>query len=488
VALQRHGWDALDSTNEDEVIRTFVAETARRLDIAVSRADAVAITFEARQHQTLASFSAQEDFEHQLAMYFAEKLECRAIVLLGVADAMGWSEDMRRLATLNPGLASHLGGKIYAARGLDHLDGLRARNRMAGRILLGKFRPAAFRFGIFDAYELAELNQFIDDFRWVNFTGLADAPDPMVLAWWSQYGRTPRITFAKAVFAALLGLAAAALLGMGAPVAGAPPRYMVVVASFLSGALVGLGFLVLFVGLPWLWWRYRPRAADRVPNHPLFQFGWIPVVPAVLLLSLLWPASSYWPLWLALCVALIMWLVRVSRFPIEFEAMFFEGFFCLVIAFWAYRFFYEPNVFVALSVAILGALYMLSLSRFADLLLQAPMPFAALLEFGWILPLAYAAGTTAGSPFADDTFNQALRVLWFVSVLWGVAFTSFYPERLKNLPWIGMVLLSLAIANSGLVAKTGRTEGVSPAIAASLVTLLFFLANRVPSLHARLRS
>ena len=195
------GWASLNNSAHDEYQFNFAVNIVRSTHTVTNRGVAAAMVSGARQKEELASFAAQENFELEVARYIAGETGYTAASILSIADAMGWHDDQLycrgRLITLDANLAHQVEQKLFAARGLDNLHALKDSRHAAGRTLMGKFRPAIFRLWIFDKDELAEFHNFIDEFRWADFSSFSNAPDPKVIDWWKEHRHTQRITHVK---------------------------------------------------------------------------------------------------------------------------------------------------------------------------------------------------------------------------------------------------------------------------------------------------
>ncbi len=479
LPAQETGWSSLSARNDDELINNFIAETLRKIDAGGTRDVAVTAIYEAQQHPTLASFAAQEEFELKLAMSFGERENYSGSVLLGVADAMGWTADMQRLFTLNRGLAAHIGNRIGAAQALERLQQLR--HNLAGSTLLGAYRPIAFRYSIYDPVELAVLNDAVEHCRWIDFSGLANAPDPRVLDWWMEHAQSSRITLAR-LLAAFLVMLAIVLCLMYQSIVGNMGEISFAVAC-IPGALAGL---LVVVGVPL---RVRRLAAPRLRQleaQPFVQWGWLPLAPVVFIASVLWRAM---PAWLVFVVAIAnvlmtLWQARFLRLPWDIAAIGWSIFCAAFISLYVRDFFLRIDLAVSFFATMSALLYVSALRRVSQALLDGGAHSMKLIfKFGWLVLMVVAIMLVFTATSGEEGRSLFGRTLWAVSALWGLAATNLYSVHLKSLPWFCVVLASALFSASTSFGASGAVPQVAPALGVSLVVLVFFWMNQIPPLH-----
>ncbi len=488
------GWASLDGSGDEDIQLTLAVNIVRSTRAVDSRAVAASMVTDARQK--LASFAAQENFELEVARYIASETGYTAASILGIADAMEWHDDKLysrdRLATLDANLAYQVEQKLFSARGLDNLHALKDGRYAVGRTLMGKFRPTVFRMWIFDKNELAEFHNFIDEFRWADFSAFSNAPNPKVIDWWKEHGRAPRITLVKLGVAALVGVFAGSFvydmfnirnlaLSSNAPLT---------VAIFID-LLIGFAVLATAIGAQHLWIRHQARYRHHLGEKSWFAHGWIGVTPVALAFALLWPDMTYWEAPAIFCLAIIFWIrqsVFKNTFTLEELAVsaVFPG---LAAAYWMQSFFMQPHFLLAYAAGLLTLTYTLAAARQAQFILYGDtsrdLRFA--FNYGWLILLAMSAILVIGGPAATSLDQLAGRLIWLLSIIWGVATTSFYPARLKNGPWVGMVLLSVVLYLVFFAPPTTGMVGFAVALSASIMTLTFFIINRIAPLNAWLQ-
>lgn len=489
------GWASLNSSAHDEYQFDFAVNIVRSTHAVTSREVAAAMVSGARQKEELASFAAQENFELEVARYIADETGYTAASVLGIADAMGWHNDklysLDRLATLDANLAYQVEQKLFAARGLNNLHALRDSRLAAGRTLLGKFRPAIFRLWIFDKDELTEFHHFIDEFRWADFSSFSNAPDPRVIDWWKEHGRAPRITLVKLSMATIAGVFAGSfaydMFNM---------RNLelcsnaLLTLAILIDLLIGIAALAGTIGLQHLWARYNVRYQHHFNEKKWLAKGWITVAPAALAFALLWPGMTYWEIPAIFCVVVFRWIKQTilenwALQEIAFSAVF-PG---IPTASWVQSFFALPHFLLAYSAGLLILIYALAAAHQAQFILYGDTSRSIRFAFnyGWLVLLGMSATLVVGGPAATSIDQQAGRLLWLLSIIWGFTATSFYHARLKNGPWVGMVLLSVILYVAYFAPPTTGMVGFAVALSATIMTLTFFIINRIPPLNAWLQ-
>ncbi len=487
------GWASLENSGDDDVQLKLAVNIIRSTRAVDSREVAASMVTDARQK--LASFAAQENFELDVARYIAAETSYTAASILGVADAMGWNDDQLhsrdRLITLDANLAHQVEQKLFAARGLNYLYTLKTKGQPAGRTLLGKYRPTIFRFEVFGNDDLAKLNRFIDEFRWVDFSSFSNAPDPRVIDWWKEHGSAPRITVVK------LGVAAIAGVFVGNFVYDifntrnlALSSNALLALAILIDLLIGVTILASAIGLQYLWARYSVRYRHHFSEKKWLADAWLRAAPIVLAFALLWPNMPYSEVSTALCVMTIFWIKQsVLKFwnwqEIAVSAVF-PG---LPAAVWVASFFAQPHFLLSFAAGLLILIYALAVARQAQFMSygDSSRKLRFTFNYGWLTLLGISAIFIIDRPGSTSLIQQTGRLLWVLSVIWGAAATSFYPARLKNGPWVGMVLLSVILYIFYFAPPNNGMVSFAVALSASIMTLAFFIINRIPPLNAWLQ-
>jgi hypothetical protein len=487
------GWASLGSSGDEDVQLTLAVNIVRSTRAVDSREVAASMVADARQK--LASFAAQENFELEVARYIASETGYTAASFLGIADAMGWHDDKLysrdRLATLDANLAYQVEQKLFAARGLDNLHALKDGRYAVGRTLMGKFRPAIFRLWIFDKNELAEFHNFIDEFRWADFSSFSNAPDPRVIDWWKEHGRAPRITLVKLSVATIVGVFAGSFAYDMLNTRNLELSSNALLAlAILIDLLIGIAALAGTIGLQHLWTRYKVRYQHHFNEKKWLAQGWITVAPAALAFALLWPDMTYWEIPAILCVVVFLWIKQAILENWELQEIAFSAVFPgIPTGSWVQSFFVQSHFLLAYSAGLLILIYALAAAREAQFILygDTPRDLRFAFNYGWLALLGMSAILVIGGPAATSIDQQAGRMLWLLSIIWGFSTTSFYPARLKNGPWVGMVLLSIVLYVVYFAPPTTGMVGFAVALSASIMTLTFFIINRIPPLNAWLQ-
>jgi hypothetical protein len=488
------GWASLHSSGDDDVQLTLAVNIVRSTRAVDSREVAASMVTGARQK--LASFAAQENFELKVAAYIINETGYTVTSILGIADAMGWHDDKLysrdRLATLDANLAYQVEQKLFAAHGLDKLHALKDGRHAAGRTLMGKFRPAIFRLWLFDKDELAEFHHFIDEFRWADFSGFSNAPDPKVIDWWKEHGRAPRITLVKLGVAAMVGVFAGSFVYDMLNIRNVElSSHAPLTLAILIDLFIGLAVLVGTIGMQHLWMRYQARYRHQFSERNWLAQGWIGVAPVALAFALLWPEMTYWEVPAIFCLAITFWIKQsVFEKTFTWEEMAVSSVFPgLPTAYWIQSFFIQPHFLLAYAAGLLTLTYTLAAARQAQFILygDTPSDLHVAFNYGWLILLGMSAILVVGVPIGASLDQQTGRLLWLLSIIWGVAATSFYPARLKNGPWIGMLLLSVLLYLAYFAPPATGMVGFAVAISASIMTLVFFIINRIPPLNAWLQ-
>jgi hypothetical protein len=488
--VRQTGWSSLSARNDDELLNSFIAETLRKIDTGGTRDVAVTTIYEAQQHPTLASFAAQEEFELKLAMSFGERESYSGSVLLGVADAMGWTTDMQRLFTLNRGLAAHVGNRIIAAQALERLQSLKQRQHMAGRVLLGKFRPRVFRFAIFDNSELENLNIYLGQLRWVDFQGLVGAPDQRVIDWWLQNGPMPRITFNKALLAVFTTIVTVLVMAEVTAIDQGLSAHGIwrIVQLWGAGCFAGLLTFGLTVGIPWLAIRFRSTSLSRLATHPVFRFGWIVAMPITLAVSLLWPRSASSIIPILMCLSTLVWIKLALGLSFRPKALAVEALMAVVLTLVFHGYFRLSNLALAIPLSALTGICSYALISLGKTAFEPKaLAWKRGIQYLWIPLLVSVAFAVCREPAPTDISHQLLRTLWLITLIWGMAVSSFYSGALLYVPVAGTFILSLFVYSAYFASDAPGTEGLSFMVAASIVTGIFFVANRIPAIDLRLR-
>jgi hypothetical protein len=483
----------LENNGDEDVQLTLAVNIVRSTRAVDSREVAASMITDAQQK--LASFVAQENFELDVARYISSETGYTAASILGIADAMGWHDDKLysrdRLATLDANLAYQVGQKIFAARGLSHLHTLKAKSQPAGRTLLGKFRPTIFRFEIFGNDDLAKLNSFIEKFRWADFSSFSDAPDSRVIDWWKEHGRAPRITLVKLSMATIVGVFAGSFIYDTFNTRNLElPSNALLALAILIDILIGFAVLAATIGTQHLWVRYSIRYQHHFNEKTWLKFGWVSVAPIALAFALLRPEMTHWEIPPIFCVAAFIWIKQIFFKNWELQEIAFSAVFPgIPTAVWVQSFFSQPHFFSAYAAGLLALIYTLAVMREAQFILygDTPSDLRFAFKYGWLALLGMSAMLVIGGPAATSIDQQAGRLLWLLSIIWGVAATSFYPARLKNGPWVGMVLLSIVLYVVYFAPPTAGMTGFAVALSATITTLIFFIINRIPPLNAWLQ-
>jgi hypothetical protein len=487
------GWASLDSSAHDEYQFNFAVNIVRSTHAVDSREVAASMVTGARQK--LASFAAQENFELDVARHIASETGYTAASILGIADAMGWHDDKLysrdRLATLDANLAYQVEQKLFAARGLNYLHGLKDSRHAAGRTLMGKFRPAIFRLWIFDKDELAEFHHFIDEFRWADFSSFSNAPDPRVIDWWKEHGRAPRITLVKLSMATIAGVFAGSFAYDSFNMRNlALSSNALLALAILIDILIGFAVLAATIGVQHLWARYSIRYQHHFNEKTWLKFGWVSVAPIALAFTLLRPEMTYWEIPPVFCIAVFIWIKQIILKNWELQEIAFSAVFPgIPTAMWVQSFFAQPHFFSAYAAGLLALIYTLAVMREAQFILygDTPSDLRFAFKYGWLALLGMSVMLVIGGPAATSIDQQAGRLLWLLSIIWGAAATSFYPARLKNGPWVGMVLLSIVLYVVYFAPPVTGMTGFAVALSATIITLIFFIINRIPPLNAWLQ-
>lgn len=492
--------DAADASSQHDSVRvtrsdidhaaieTLVSTVTAAIKRATDDAEAEQLANAALRDPAVESFAAREEFELRLAQVLCAAPALNAHSILGVAESLHWHEDTRGLHAIDSHLAMNLSEKLYAARGVARLQQAQRWLRRVGTVLLGHHQPLMFRLSIISADELAEINSFVDAHRWVNFEGINQAPDKRVLEWWALHGRGPRATIANALICTLFGLACGLfvnsknflqtdglnlLLGSGVGV--------------MSGALAlggWLGFLTLLD-------KHAAHHIARLERHIAYQFGWLIVVPILLVFAVIDSATTHLlptAVWVGMLAVCVYWLIRIARFPTDLGGVLATGLILLICSGWTMTYFSLPNVFLAFVVTATLFLLVVSAMREGSLFAEHwSSATRAFFRLGW-LALAGLTGFAlwqVNAPVAVE--QQALRAVWVLALVWGTASVELYSEKLGQWPWWALVGTSVLLSSSSPFGPGTGRDGFAFMLVATIFLTLYLIVNFTPPLDKKLR-
>lgn len=484
VLAPARGWSALDTTAKADDEHASVHDLVERLHVELAalteHGAAHAAVRTTRELPALQSFSAREDFEVALAEKMCRDTNLHPAVLLGVAAAMQWREDMHLLASLRNDLAYQLQRRIHGASLISEWETLRAQGNSAARILMGKYQPRYFRFSLIPDDCLQHLRQLVSASWGADFEGLRGAPDPRVLAWWNENQYAPRLSLSNLLLS--IGAMGAVFVWL-ATLRESPIHSMGDVKIWVIGALsllAGVATLGGLIGGQLGYGVLQQRYLFRLERNPVFAEGWVVITPIIIGLCALGHKAI--PAWLLSIVAVVTtaWLLFANRIRVALEMLFFGLLFTIFFWFWIRTSFAMDSLILPAALSILMFVFITYLPwRVAQIVEQWSVVPRNVYRFAWLgVGLALIAGASV-APSETPDVSALLGVALFVMTVLGLANITYRPGAMFAIYVAGTLFLPFMLKSFLESAPLLAAKGMNNIVCLFVIVALHFAVQSV---------